>query len=162
MGFSHSTLWTQEMVDKLRMLKAERKTVKEIAVEMGMTVTTINKAWGRYRIGQQPRPIIKSPTESPTPRTVTFSVIAEKYDTRQAILREIAKIPKGEFMEQAELCRLASGPDRSRFVRCVEAHAGEFMLYRIKIKLGEAAEGRWYWAAREDIAKAKAKVEEYL
>jgi hypothetical protein len=155
--------WTEEMIEKLHYLKNQRWKTKDIAAGMGLTMTTVNKAWGRYGPAGEGHPPDGSQESPPGPaRSITLGQIIDKYDTRKAIFRELGKIPKGEFMEQADLCRSASGADRLRFNRCLEIHAAEFAPYRIKIRIGESADGRWYWASPEDIAKAKSEVEEYL
>ena len=154
--------WTPEMIAQLRWFKAEHKSVREIMAAMGLSKGTVNKAWSRYRPGSSIGPPPGASETVEPRRTITLGVIAERYDTRAAILREVAKIPAGEFMEQGLLSRIAVGADHVRFNRCLELNAGEFGAYRIKIKIGESPEGKWFWAAPADIAKAREEIEQYL
>ena len=86
---------------------------------------------------------------------ISLKKIIEKYDIRTAILHEIAKLPEGQLILEADLCKETAGTDRNRFRRTVENNADEFRSLRIKLKLDDSSEGKWYWGHPGDIAEAQ-------
>jgi hypothetical protein len=104
---------------------------------------------------------VPPPAENKEPGFVSLDKIIQKYDTYAAILHEIKLIPRGKFIPQEDLCRAVAGMDRARFNRCIEIRFDEFKVYRIKLRLKDSPEGKWYWAHPDDIIFARQKVEEY-
>ena len=86
---------------------------------------------------------------------ISLKKVAERYDIRTAILREVATLSRGHLILEADLCKAAAGTDRNRFRRTVENNADEFRALRIKLKLEDSSEGKWYWGHPDDIAEAK-------
>jgi hypothetical protein len=86
---------------------------------------------------------------------VKLSKVIERYDVRSAIIRELAKLPRGSLIAESEFCVRAAGTDRNRFRRTVENNADEFRPYRIKLRLEVSSEDKWYWGHPEDIAEAQ-------
>jgi hypothetical protein len=88
---------------------------------------------------------------------ITLQSIVEKYDTRGAILKEIAELPNDKLITEADLCQKTSGMDRNRFRRTCENCAKEFDSLRIRIKLDKEREPVWVWghaSAIETLKKA--------
>lgn len=92
--------------------------------------------------------------EKPGTGIVSLSKVLEKYDTRASILKELEKLPRGRLMAESELCN-RTARDRGRFRRCIEDNADEFRGLRLKLRLEESGDGRWYWGHPEDIAEAQ-------
>ena len=86
---------------------------------------------------------------------VSLEKIIQKYDIKAAIERELMTLPKGKLIEESELCRRAAGTDRNRFRRTIENNAEAFRTLRIKLKIDESAEGKWFWGSIQDIAEAQ-------
>jgi hypothetical protein len=86
---------------------------------------------------------------------VTLDKIRARYDTRESILRELGKIPRGKLISENDLAQRAAGKDRSRFRRTVENNADDFEPHRVKLRLDDSADGKFYWGGRDDIAEAK-------
>jgi len=85
---------------------------------------------------------------------VSMEKVVARYDIKTAILREVEAVPEGALMTEAELCLRAAGQDRNRFRRTVENNEPEFKLLRVKLKLDDSAEGKWYWGKPKTIAEA--------
>jgi len=123
----------------------------------------IANSMARYHVPVREIRLIRQgqPLPSPIPEAkpegglVSLQKIIEKYDIRSAIFRELAALPKGQLIAEAELCQRATGQDRNRFRRTVENNADEFRPYRIKLRLDESSEGKFYWGHPEDIAEAQ-------
>jgi hypothetical protein len=92
------------------------------------------------------------PTES---GLISLDKVLQRYDVRSAILRELVLIPKGKLISEVELCQRAAGTDKNRFRRTVENNEVEFRPLRIKLRLDDSTDGRWYWGAATDIAEAQ-------
>jgi hypothetical protein len=86
---------------------------------------------------------------------VTLDKIRDRYDIKAAILRELARIPRGKLIGENDLAAKAAGNDRNRFRRTVENNADTFEPHRIKLRLDDSADGKYFWGGREDIATAK-------
>ena len=86
---------------------------------------------------------------------VSLDKIIAHYDIKSAIIREVAALPKGQLIVEGELCLKAAGADRNRFRRCVENNAEEFKVLRVKLKLDDSSEGKFYWGHAADIAEAQ-------
>jgi len=101
-------------------------------------------------------PIAATSTTPPTESgLISLDKVLQRYDVRSAILRELALIPKGKLISEVELCQRAAGMDKNRFRRTVENNEAEFRLLRIKLRLDDSTDGRWYWGAMTDIAEAQ-------
>lgn len=85
---------------------------------------------------------------------VSLDKIIQKYDIKAAIERELSSLPKGKLLEEGELCRRVAGTDRQRFRRTVENNPDAVRLHRIKLRLDEASEGKFFWGSAADIAEA--------
>ena len=90
---------------------------------------------------------------------ISLSRIAEKFDIRTAILREIAALPEGEFIPEANLCERTAGKDRNRFRRTVENCGDEFRPLRVKARLDDDSEGKWLWGKARDVEAARVIIE---
>jgi len=86
---------------------------------------------------------------------VSIERVIKRYDIKSAIMRELSKIPRGQLVSEAELCLRSAGTDRNRFRRTVENNIEEFRPLRIKLKLDESGDGKWYWSDPETIAEAQ-------
>lgn len=102
-------------------------------------------------------PIVPATNSVPAPESglVSLEKVIQRYDFRAAIYRELAVIPQGKLISEAELCQRVAGTDKSRFNRCRENNEAEFRPLRIKLRLDDSSEGRWYWGAALDIAEAQ-------
>lgn len=85
---------------------------------------------------------------------VSLDKVLQRYDIRSAIFRELALIPKGKLISEVELCQRAAGTDKYRFRRTVENNEAEFRGVRIKLRLDDSGDSKWYWGAAGDIASA--------
>jgi len=103
---------------------------------------------GRSLAIPDPTAIIPNPVPPAESGLISLEKVIQKYDIRSAILRELAQIPKGKLIPEAELCQRAAGTDKNRFRRTVENNEAEFRPLRILLKLDEG-EKRWYWADKE-------------
>ena len=86
---------------------------------------------------------------------VSLDSICKKFDVKSAILREIKKIPKGQFVPEYEFRQRTAGKDGARFRRCLDQNPKELSSYRIKVKLDDdASDGTWLWGRAEDVSEA--------
>ena len=92
--------------------------------------------------------------DAPQVGLVSLDRIRERYDIKAAILREVGKLGKGKLISENELAERAAGKDRNRFRRAVENGADELGPMRIKLRLDDSSEGKWYWGRAADIAEA--------
>lgn len=90
----------------------------------------------------------------PPPSVVTLAAIREKLDVAAMIRRELGKVGRGQLLPEDELCRLTAGRDRNRFRRAVENNPEEFRAHRIRLRLDESTDGKWYWGRKDDVAEA--------
>jgi hypothetical protein len=88
------------------------------------------------------------------PGFISLDSVIRRYDIRAAILREVAALPEGKLIAEAELCTRAAGTDKNRFRRTVENNPDTFNPLRIKLKLDTGNEGKWYWGKAQDISAA--------
>lgn len=86
---------------------------------------------------------------------ISLEKVINHYDIKTAIKRELLALPRGQLIIESELCIKAAGSDRNRFRRTVENNADEFRAYRVKLKLDDSSDGKWYWGNPEDIAEAQ-------
>jgi hypothetical protein len=90
---------------------------------------------------------------APASGFINLSQVIEKYDVASAIRRELAALPKGRLILEAELCQKTSGTDRNRFRRTLDNNADGFRAFRILLKLDEG-EKKWYWGSISDVEQA--------
>jgi hypothetical protein len=105
------------------------------------------------------------PTEAPPEQNnfasmVSIDKIVTRYDIKSAILRELSKIPMGTLVEESEFCKRTAGSDRNRFRRTVENNPELFKRNRVKVRLKDGEEGRWWWGRDTDIDKVIAIMEQ--
>lgn len=96
-----------------------------------------------------------TPSKTEDSGIVSIEKVIARYDIKAAIIRELARIPKGQLISESELCLRSAGTDRNRFRRTIENNAEEFRLFRIKLKLEESGDGKWYWSDAETITEAQ-------
>jgi hypothetical protein len=70
------------------------------------------------------------------------------------IRRQVGQIPKGQLLPEEELCRLTAGRDRNRFRRAIENNPDEFKMHRVRLRLDESTDGKWFWGRAADVAEA--------
>lgn len=92
--------------------------------------------------------------QNPAGRILTLAQVIEKFDIPAAIRRELAQLPRGQLILEAELCQRTAGSDKQRFRRCVENNADAFRPYRIRLRIDEG-DPRWYWGGQIDIEEAQ-------
>lgn len=85
---------------------------------------------------------------------VSLTKVVERYDIKAAILQRLSEVPRGNLIIEADLCQKAAGTDRNRFRRTVENNNEEFKGLRIKLKLDDSSDGKWYWGHPDDITEA--------
>lgn len=104
-------------------------------------------------------PAIVPPGEAPVASNggslISLDRVVIRYDTRTAILHVIGELPKGKLIIESELCAKTAGTDRNRFRRCLDNNAEEFQPLRIKLRLDDSSEGKFFWGHASDIAEAK-------
>ena len=86
---------------------------------------------------------------------ISLEKVKARYDIKAAIFREIGKLGKGKLISENDLAQRAAGNDRNRFRRTVENNADDFEPHRIKLRLDDSGDGKFYWGRREDIGEAK-------
>lgn len=104
-----------------------------------------------------PAPVISkdaAPATPPGMACISLAAVREKLDVAAMIRREVSKIPGGQLIPEDEMCRLTAGRDRNRFRRAVENNADVFRPHRVRLRLDESTDGKWYWGRRDDIAEA--------
>ena len=110
------------------------------------------------RRGEQPPPVPASvplpPNTSTPPASVSLAAVRERFDIAGAISRTIKEIRRGTLLPEDELCRLTAGRDRSRFRRAVENNPELSRAHRVRLRLDDSSEGKFYWGHAEDIAEA--------
>jgi hypothetical protein len=94
------------------------------------------------------------PSSAESSGYISLDAICKKFDIKSAILREIGKIPKGKLIAESEFSVRTAGTDKNRFRRCVENNGDEFRPYRIRLKIDDAYDGKWFWGRQEDISAA--------
>jgi hypothetical protein len=99
------------------------------------------------------QPAVPAPGESVS-GLVSMEKVVARYDVKSAILREIGAVPEGALMLETELCLRCSGQDRNRFRRTVENNESEFKQLRVKLRLDDSTDGKWYWGHPKTIAEA--------
>lgn len=85
---------------------------------------------------------------------IDLEQVRRHYDLFSKIQQEIRGIPRGKLVAEAELCQRVAGSDRNRFRRTVENHIDSLKAYRVKLRIEEGADGKFFWGNAEDIAAA--------
>jgi hypothetical protein len=55
---------------------------------------------------------------------------------------------------ESDLRGLVAGTDQNRFRKTLDNFSDEFKRFRIKLKLDDSSDGKWYWGRAEDIEEA--------
>lgn len=84
---------------------------------------------------------------------VSLDKIRARYDVAAAIDRELLKIPRGKVLLESDFCQRVAGHDKYRFNRCVENSGTKYSGNRIKIKLADEGEPKYYWGHADDVAE---------
>lgn len=110
------------------------------------------------RRGEQPPPVPVSaplpPNTSTPPASVSLAAVRERFDVAAAIRRTIADVKRGTLMPEDELCRLTAGRDRSRFRRAIENNPDLARAHRVRLRLDDSTDGKFFWGHETDIAEA--------
>lgn len=86
---------------------------------------------------------------------ISLEKIVERYDIKAALLKALTTVPRGQLIIEDDLRQKAAGTDRNRFRRTVENNNEMFRVLRIKLKLEDGGDGKWYWGHPDDIAEAQ-------
>lgn len=101
------------------------------------------------RRGEQPPPNTSTP-----PASVSLAAVKERFDIAAAIARVLREIKHGTLLPEDELCRLTAGRDRTRFRRAVENNPELSRAHRVRLRLDDSTDGKYYWGHESDIAEA--------
>jgi len=107
----------------------------------------------RVKISKPSSKVFVAPGESVS-GLISMEKVVARYDIKSAILREVAAVPGEALLLETELCLRTSGQDRNRFRRTVENNEVEFKPLRVKLRLDDSTEGKWYWGHPKTIAEA--------
>ena len=88
------------------------------------------------------------------PAGISLAAVKQRFDIAGAISRAVKEIRRGTLLPEDELCRLTAGRDRSRFRRAVENNPELSRAHRVRLRLDDSSEGKFYWGHAEDIAEA--------
>ena len=88
------------------------------------------------------------------PAAISLARVKERFDIAAAITRALSTVKRGTLLPEDELCRLTAGRDRSRFRRAVENNPELSRAHRVRLRLDDSSEGKFYWGHAEDIAEA--------
>ena len=101
------------------------------------------------RRGEQPPPVPASvplpPNTSTPPASVSLAAVRERFDIAAAITRALSTVKRGTLLPEEELCRMTAGRDRNRFRRAVDNHPDLARAHRVKLRLDDATDGKYYW-----------------
>ena len=88
------------------------------------------------------------------PASVSLAAVRERFDIAASIRRTIAGIQRGTLLPEDELCRLTAGRDRSRFRRAIENNPDLARAHRVRLRLDDSTDGKFFWGHEIDIAEA--------
>jgi hypothetical protein len=94
------------------------------------------------------------PEPAPAAAGVSLSSIRERLDIAAAITRALSNVKRGTLLPEEELCRMTAGRDRNRFRRAVDNHPDLARTHRVKLRLDDSSEGKYYWGRADDVAEA--------
>jgi hypothetical protein len=80
--------------------------------------------------------------------------VRDRLDVAAMIRRQIGAVPKGQLIPEDELCRLTAGRDRNRFRRAVENNPDLARQHRVRLRLDDSTDGKFYWGHETDIQEA--------
>ena len=108
------------------------------------------------RRGESIAPRSESPFAPPVPGPAAISLarVKERFDIAAAITRALSTVKRGTLLPEEELCRMTAGRDRNRFRRAVDNHPDLARAHRVKLRLDDATDGKYYWGHSEDIQEA--------
>ena len=118
---------------------------RRIACSTGGTYAEVEAARGGGR-DSQPDPASGT--------SISLSTIKDRFDVAAAIRREIARIRRGHLLPEDELCRMTAGKDRNRFRRAVDNNPDLARKHRVKLRLDETGDGKFYWGQAADVLAA--------
>ncbi|MCK9601842.1 MAG: hypothetical protein M0R06_22550 [Sphaerochaeta sp.] len=90
----------------------------------------------------------------PGPAAISLARVKERFDIAAAITRALSTVKRGTLLPEEELCRMTAGRDRNRFRRAVDNHPDLARAHRVKLRLDDATDGKYYWGHSEDIQEA--------
>lgn len=94
------------------------------------------------------------PEHTPAPASVSLASIRERLDIAAAITRALSSVKRGTLLPEDELCRMTAGRDRNRFRRAVDNHPDLARAHRVKLRLDDATDGKYYWGRADDVQEA--------
>lgn len=130
-------------------------TAQRIANSTGARQAAVEAVRAGLPIVAQGDPPVLAPVPPVNASLVSLDKVIARYDVKAAILHEIGELPKGKLIVEAELCQRTAGTDRNRFRRCLDNCADELKALRIKLRLDDSTEGKWYWGRAADIEQAQ-------
>jgi hypothetical protein len=83
------------------------------------------------------------------------AAVRERFDIAAAIKRELARLGRGKILPEEDLCRLTAGKDRNRFRRALDNNPELAKAHRIKMRLDDGGEGKFFWGGVSEIAEAR-------
>jgi hypothetical protein len=92
--------------------------------------------------------------EAPAFASVSLMAVRDRLDVAAMIRRQIGAVPKGQLIPEDELCRLTAGRDRNRFRRAVENNPDLARQHRVRLRLDDSTDGKFYWGHETDIQEA--------
>lgn len=130
-------------------------TAQRIANSTGARQAAVEAVRAGLPIVAQGDPPALTLAPSANASLVSLDKVIARYDVKASILHALLELPKGKLIVEAELCQRTAGADRNRFRRTVENHSDAFRPLRIKLRLDDAGEGKWYWGRAADIEQAQ-------
>jgi hypothetical protein len=92
--------------------------------------------------------------EAPAFASVSLVAVRDRLDVAAMIRKQVSGIPKGQLIPEDELCRLTAGRDRNRFRRAVENNPDLARQHRVRLRLDDSTDGKFYWGRESDIQEA--------
>ena len=124
-------------------------TSKRISNSTGGIVSLVESIRGGGPIEEKPR------AETSGAGLVTLADVRQRFDIPAAIKRELGRLGKGQLMPEDELCRLTAGRDRNRFRRAVDNNPALPQTHRVKLRLDDSGDGKFFWGNAADISEAR-------
>lgn len=94
------------------------------------------------------------PERTPAAAGISLASVKERFDIAGAISRALSAVKRGTLLPEDELCRMTAGRDRNRFRRAVENNPDLARKHRVRLRLDDSSEGKFYWGHESDIAEA--------
>lgn len=86
--------------------------------------------------------------------SISLATVKDRFDVAAAIRRELIKVRRGHLLPEDELCRVTAGKDRNRFRRAVDNNPDLARRHRVKLRLDESGDGKFYWGQAADVLAA--------